>query len=56
MRRVSLWRNTAFQVAVMVMLAAVLTGKARVDGTTAILLSGGNVDPAQFRDTVLAGI
>ncbi|MCB2067302.1 MAG: threonine/serine dehydratase [Erythrobacter sp.] len=39
-----------------VALAAVLTGKARVDGTTAILLSGGNVDPAQFRDTVLAGI
>lgn len=38
-----------------VALAAALTGKARLDGTTAIILSGGNVDPAQFRDTVLSG-
>src|SRR5690606_11025062 len=35
-------------------LAAVLAGKARVDGRTAIVLSGGNVDPAGFAE-VLAG-
>lgn len=31
-----------------VALAAALSGKARLDGTTVIILSGGNVDPAQF--------
>ena len=35
-------------------LAAVLAGKAPVDGRTAIVLSGGNVDPAGFAE-VLAG-
>lgn len=29
-------------------LAAVLAGKSRVDGRTVVVLSGGNVDPAQF--------
>lgn len=37
-----------------VALAAVLAGKAPVDGRTAIVLSGGNVDPARFAE-VLAG-
>ncbi len=31
-----------------VALAAALSGKATLDGTTVIILSGGNVDPAQF--------
>ena len=31
-----------------VALAAALSGKAKLDGTTVIILSGGNVDPAQF--------
>ncbi len=35
-----------------VALAAALSGKAKLDGTTVILLSGGNVDPHQFCRTV----
>lgn len=35
-----------------VALAAALAGKAKLDGTTVILLSGGNVDPQQFCKTV----
>ena len=35
-----------------VALAAALTGKAKLDGTTAIILSGGNVDPRQFAQTI----
>ncbi|WAT18596.1 pyridoxal-phosphate dependent enzyme [Aurantiacibacter sp. MUD11] len=35
-----------------VALAAALTGKAKLDGTTVIMLSGGNVDPRQFCQTV----
>jgi threonine dehydratase len=37
-----------------VALAAALAGKAPVDGRTAIVLSGGNIDPARFAE-VLAG-
>ena len=33
-------------------LAAVLTGQAPVDGRTAIVLSGGNVDPARFAEVL----
>lgn len=35
-----------------VALAAALSGKAKLDGTTAIILSGGNVDPRQFAQTI----
>ncbi|RPF72516.1 threonine ammonia-lyase [Aurantiacibacter spongiae] len=35
-----------------VALAAALAGKAKLDGTTAIVLTGGNVDPRQFCQTV----
>ena len=35
-------------------LAAVLAGKVATDGRTAVVLSGGNVDPADFA-AVLAG-
>lgn len=35
-----------------VALAAALSGKAQLDGTTVIILSGGNVDPHQFCQTV----
>ncbi len=35
-----------------VALAAALTGKAKLDGTTAIILSGGNVDPRQFAQVI----
>ncbi len=34
-------------------LAAVLAGKARAEGRTAVVLSGGNVDPARFAAAVL---
>lgn len=34
-------------------LAAVLAGKARTEGRTAVVLSGGNVDPARFAAAVL---
>ncbi|MGB3797983.1 MAG: pyridoxal-phosphate dependent enzyme [Alteraurantiacibacter sp.] len=37
-----------------VALAAALSGKAKLDGTTVIMLSGGNVDPQQFAN-VIAG-
>jgi threonine dehydratase len=33
--------------------AALLTGKASVEGPAAVLVSGGNVDPARMRDQVL---
>lgn len=35
-------------------LAAVLAGKVRVDGRTAVILSGGNVDPAAFAKVIAA--
>ena len=35
-----------------VALAAALAGKAKLDGTTVIILSGGNVDPRQFAQTI----
>lgn len=35
-----------------VALAAALSGKAKLDGTTVITLSGGNVDPRQFAQTI----
>ena len=38
-----------------VALAAALTGKAELYGTTAIILSGGNVDPQQFARTIAEG-
>ncbi len=38
-----------------VALAAVLTGKAPVDGRTAIVLSGGNVDAARFAQALAGG-
>lgn len=38
-----------------VALAAALAGKADLDGTTAIILSGGNVDPQQFASTLAEG-
>lgn len=35
-----------------VALAAALAGKVKLDGTTAIMLTGGNVDPRQFAQTI----
>ncbi|WP_338245383.1 threonine ammonia-lyase [Aurantiacibacter hainanensis] len=35
-----------------VALAAALSGKAKLDGTTVIILSGGNVDPRQFAQAI----
>lgn len=35
-----------------VALAAAISGKAKLDGTTVIILSGGNVDPQQFAQTL----
>jgi threonine dehydratase len=35
-----------------VALAAVLAGKAPLDGRTAVVLSGGNVDPAAFAKVI----
>jgi threonine dehydratase len=35
-------------------LAAALAGKVAVDGRTAIVLSGGNVDPARFAEVLAA--
>ena len=37
-----------------VALAAALSGKAKLDGTTVIILSGGNVDPNQFAKVISA--
>ena len=37
-------------------LAAVLAGKVSLEGRTALVLSGGNVDPARFADILAAGI
>jgi threonine dehydratase len=36
-------------------LAALLAGKAAADGRTAVILSGGNVDPAAFAGVIAAG-
>ncbi|WP_120075783.1 threonine ammonia-lyase [Aurantiacibacter odishensis] len=38
-----------------VALAAALTGKTELNGTTAIILSGGNVDPQEFARTIAEG-
>ena len=35
-----------------VALAALLAGKAPVDGHTAVMLTGGNVDPARFAEVL----
>jgi len=37
-------------------LAAALAGKVSLDGRTALVLSGGNVDPARFAEVLAAGI
>jgi threonine dehydratase len=34
-------------------LAAALAGKAAIDGRTAIILSGGNVDPAAYAEILM---
>ena len=36
-------------------LAAALAGKVSLDGCTAIVLSGGNVDPAAFAEVIAGG-